>query len=126
MKRRDFFATSGLATLSSLASSRPATPAPAVPLEERICVFTDHLDHIPGITYEDIGRMFAELGVAGPDLTVRPGGVIEPERVAQDLPKAARVFADHGLTIPMITTAITSRADVEDILSPPNNGSTNS
>jgi L-ribulose-5-phosphate 3-epimerase len=116
MKRRNFIATSGLAALSSLAPSRRATPAPAVPLDQRICVFTDHLDHIPGITYEDIGRMFAELGVAGPDLTVRPGGVIEPERVAEDLPKAARVFADHGLTIPMITTAITSRADVGDIL----------
>jgi len=116
MKRRDFIATSGLGALSSVASSRRATPAPAVPLDQRICVFTDHLDHIPGITYEDIARMFAQLGVAGPDLTVRPGGVIEPERVVQDLPKAARVFADHGLTIPMITTAITSRADVGDIL----------
>ena len=87
-----------------------------MPLEERICLFTDHLDDIPGITFEDIGRMVASLGLAGPDLTVRPGGVIEPGRVLEDLPKAARIFEDHGLTIPMITTSITSLADVGDIL----------
>ena len=60
--------------------------------------------------------MVADHGFTGPDLTVRPGGVIAPERVAEDVPRATRVFAKHGLTIPMLTTVITSRANVGEIL----------
>ena len=99
------------------APPKARAPVSPVPLEDRICLFTDHLDDIPGITFDDIGRAVARLGLAGVDLTVRPGGVIEPDRVAEDLPKAATVFASHGLTIPMLTTDITSRTDVGDILS---------
>lgn len=52
--------------------------------------------------------MLAELKIAGPDLTVRRGGLVPPDRVTEELPKAAAIFRDHGLSIPMITTSITS------------------
>jgi L-ribulose-5-phosphate 3-epimerase len=77
-------------------------------LAERICLFTDHL---AGFEYQDVARMLRELRVSGPDLTVRRGGLVKPERVAEDLPKAANVFREAGLTIPMITTGIVSAAD---------------
>jgi len=77
-------------------------------LFSRVCLFTDHL---AGFSWEDAGRMIKELGVTGPDLTVRRGGLVKPENVAEDLPKAAETFRKYGLTIPMMTTTITSAAD---------------
>jgi sugar phosphate isomerase/epimerase len=55
--------------------------------------------------------MLGQLGISGPDLTVRPGGLVNPERVEQDLPEAFEIFKEHGMGVPMITTAITSAND---------------
>ena len=55
--------------------------------------------------------MLKDLGVSGPDLTVRKGGLVGPENVAVDLPRAVEVFRSHSLTVPMITTTITSADD---------------
>ncbi len=52
--------------------------------------------------------MLKQLGVAGPDLTVRRGGLVAPDQVTEELPKAMAAFRDQGLTIPMITTNILS------------------
>jgi L-ribulose-5-phosphate 3-epimerase len=86
-----------------------AGAAAAVPkrLHERICLFTDHLDDF-GYTYSEIARMIRQLGIAGPDLTLRPGGLVLPERVTADLPRAMAAFRDEGLTIPMVSTSITA------------------
>ena len=97
MRRRDFLA---------VATAAPAVAAPNP--SSRICLFTDHLG---GFAYEDVGRMLKDLGVSGPDLTVRRGGLVPPDRVAAELPKAHATFAKHGLSIPMITTEITSVSD---------------
>lgn len=86
------------------------------PLEKRICLFTDHLDGASGFSYKEVARMLAQLGVSGPDLTVRRGGLVKAERVTEDLPKAAAIFKDHGLTIPMITTSLTTAAEARDVL----------
>lgn len=56
---------------------------------------------------EAAGRIKA-LGFEGVDLTVRPGGHVEPERVGHALPEAVRIIREAGLTVPMITTAITT------------------
>ena len=98
MRRREFLA---------LAAATPA--AAAVPdLSSRICLFTDHL---AGFSYEEVARMLKDLGVTGPDLTVRRRGLVAPEKVASELPKAQAAFAKHNLSIPMITTEITSVSD---------------
>lgn len=77
-------------------------------LGSRVCLFTDHL---AGFRYEEVARMLKDLGVTGPDLTVRRGGLVAPERVAEELPRAVQVFREHSLAVPMITTTITSAAD---------------
>ncbi|WP_416866592.1 MAG: sugar phosphate isomerase/epimerase family protein [Imperialibacter sp.] len=52
--------------------------------------------------------MVAEAGFDGIDLTVRPGGHVEPERAKDDLPKYAEAMKKVGKEIVMITTAIES------------------
>lgn len=82
----------------------------AVPLAERICLFTDHLDDF-GYSFRDVAGMLKQLKITGPDLTVRSGGLVPPERVADDLPKAVAAFRDAGLSVPMISTGLTSAND---------------
>jgi sugar phosphate isomerase/epimerase len=46
-----------------------------------------------------------DAGLAGVDLAIRPGYPIHPDNVAEELPRAAKAFAEAGLTIGMATTA---------------------
>jgi len=87
-----------------------AGPATQPSLADRICLFTDHLDDF-GYSFRDVARMLKQLTIAGPDLTVRPGGLVPPERVVEDLPKAVAAFRDQGLSVPMISTGLTSAKD---------------
>lgn len=108
MNRRRFIGAAALSGVAAL-SAAAETPRPA-PLAERLCLFTDHLDDYD-YGYPEVARMLKQLGIAGPDLTVRPGGLVRPERVPEDLPRAAAAFREQGLSIPMISTALTSAAD---------------
>jgi L-ribulose-5-phosphate 3-epimerase len=120
MNRRTFLgsiapALAGVASARSVVAQRiEQAPAPTVkpgaPLIDRICLFTDHLDDF-GYSYTDVARMLKQLKIAGPDLTVRPGGLVLPERVTEDLPKAVAAFRDEGLSVPMISTGLTSAKD---------------
>ena len=74
----------------------------------QLVVFSKHL---PDLNYEDLGKTAKELGFDGVDLTVRPKGHVLPERVAEDLPRAVDTLRKHGLTVPMITTELTSATD---------------
>jgi sugar phosphate isomerase/epimerase len=118
MHRRSFLRTGAAATAAGLLGvvaadekrSPQETQTANAPPTERICLFTDHLDD-HGYSYRDVAAMLAQLKIAGPDLTVRPGGLVAPEKAAEELPKAAGAFRDHGLSIPMISTGLTSAAD---------------
>lgn len=108
MNRRQLLKT-GLAAVPIAAAAHPATAEapPEKGLLDRLCLFTDHLDD-SGYSYEEVARMIRQLGIAGPDLTLRPGGLVAPERVSADLPRAMEAFRKEGLTIPMVSTGITS------------------
>lgn len=118
MLRRDFLQTGLIAAgcLSSAGALRLvraaelAAAAPAKPIDERICLFTDHLDDF-GYSYAEVAAMLAPLKIAGPDLTVRGGGLVPPERVVDELPKAAAAFRDKGMSIPMTSTTLTKAGD---------------
>ncbi len=90
-----------------------AFAAAARPLAERICLFTDHLG---GTALDEAVDTLAALGVKGPDLTVRPGGLVSPERAPLDLPRAVEAFRKRGMDVPMISTAITSAEEGRPLL----------
>ncbi|MGE5191623.1 MAG: hypothetical protein ACM3U2_03920, partial [Deltaproteobacteria bacterium] len=92
MQRRDVLKTgviaaaeclcgNGARSLLAAAESVKAAP-PVKPIDERICLFTDHLDDF-GYSYAEVAEMLAPLKIAGPDLTVRGGGLVSPERVVE-------------------------------------------
>lgn len=55
----------------------------------------------------EVCHRFKEIGLDGLDLTVRPGGHIEPENVAVELPLAAQAALEAGTNILQLTTGIT-------------------
>jgi len=87
---------------AAAAATKPAAPRPA------LCLFSKHL---PKLDYDALGRQVREFGFDGVDLTVRPGGHVLPENAARDLPRAAEAIRSHGLSLPMVTTALTSASD---------------
>ncbi len=50
----------------------------------------------------ELAAYVTKLGFDGIELPVRPGFQVEPDAVSRGLPQAARIMADHGLTIASI------------------------
>ncbi|MEM2739691.1 MAG: sugar phosphate isomerase/epimerase family protein [Candidatus Bathyarchaeia archaeon] len=71
----------------------------------KIVLFSKMFQSMPIERFADLA---ANMGFDGVDLTVRPGGYIEPRDVLEKLPEAVEVFTSRGLTVPMITTSIVS------------------
>jgi sugar phosphate isomerase/epimerase len=69
------------------------------------CLFSKHL---PDLGWKDLGRAVKDAGFDGVDLTVRAKGHVAPERAALDLPKAIDEIRSQGVTVPMVTTELTS------------------
>jgi len=67
------------------------------------CVFSKHLSWL---SVDELGKALADIGFDGVDLAVRPGGHVEPEPVADALPRAVETLAGHGISCPMIVTNI--------------------
>lgn len=68
----------------------------------KISVFTKAW-HVP---LEALCERLNGLGVDGAELPVRPGYQVEPEAAPEDLPKAARLFEAHGLSLPSVAGSL--------------------
>ena len=99
--RREFIKS---ASAFAVASTLPNTAG----FNGAVCLFSKHL---PTMNWSRMAQAVKKLGFAGIDLTVRPGGHVLPERAAEDLPKAVAAVRAAGLSVPMITTALTSAGD---------------
>eukprot|EP00913_Durusdinium_trenchii_P035302 g33032.t1 len=59
----------------------------------------------------EVCRIFKKIGLDGLDLTVRPGGHIEPKNVTAELPRAAEAAKNAGTRLLFLTTGITDADD---------------
>src|SRR5687767_15137264 len=66
---------------------------------------------LTGEPLESIGRRLQAAGIAVIDLTVRPGGHIEPAAVEDALPQAVEDLGRAGVRIGMLTTGILNADD---------------
>ncbi len=89
------------------AAGQTAPPPPAAP-RPMICLFSKALQTIH---YSELGGVIRDLGFEGCDLTVRPGGHVEPALSAADMYRAVEAIRGDGVEIPMITTACVSPGD---------------
>ena len=105
MLRRDLLRFGIAAAVVNAVPVRGAAPAAA---RSSLHLFSKPLQWLD---YDALAETAAEAGYGGIELTVRPGGHVEPERVVTDLPRAAAAARKQGLSIGMIVTAIKSADD---------------
>ena len=87
--------------VSTLAATAVAAADPAPKL--KLCIFSKHLQWAK---WDEMAAFAKAAGFDGVDLTVRSGGHVLPERVADDLPRAVEAIRNAGLEAPMITAGI--------------------
>ncbi|UFH52263.1 sugar phosphate isomerase/epimerase [Spirosoma sp. KNUC1025] len=93
--------TAGTLPLLSSALSIPFATADAELPD--VHIFSKHLQFL---NYTDMADAAVSMGFAGVDLTVRPDGHVSPERVEEQLPKAAEALKKAGLSPNLMTTAV--------------------
>ncbi len=96
---------SGLAASTVLAANTGGMILPSLHLFSKVLQFLD---------YAELPDAAAALGFDGLDLTVRPGGHVDPENYERDLPAAIRAVEEAGLSCEMMTTNIVSTENRRD------------
>ncbi len=103
MNRRSFLART--ATVLSAAAARPALGAP--PWPPPVVVFSKVYQELK-LDFEQAAELTEQSGLDGVDCPVRPGGEIEPDRAAEELPRYAEALRRRGRRLGLLTTHIVS------------------
>ncbi len=82
--------------------------APKLRASPAVCLFSQLLVKIP---YDELGGILRSLGVDGCDLSVQPGGHVDPANAGLHLPRAIEAITGVGLDVPVLSTAYTSIQD---------------
>src|SRR5277367_6049052 len=93
--------------LALLAATAAPVRAATVPVPS-LCLFSGS---VQGLEYSELPLIAKQLGFEGVDLTVRPGGHVEPRLSNVDLVRAIEEVRGPGLEVPVITTALTTPFD---------------
>jgi len=80
-----------------------AVPLAAAPTPLKVCVFSKHFQWTD---IKETAMIAKQLGFDGVDMTLRKGGHVLPERVADDLPKAQETIRKAGSELTMVTAEI--------------------
>ena len=106
--RRDFIldVSRGGIAYAAASTCRGAKAEAASEVEETHATFCAFTESFQDWSIPTVCQRFKELGLDGLDLTVRPGGHIEPKNARRQLPVAAQAATDMGLKISMLTTSI--------------------
>ena len=108
MSRRQFMATAAVAGAAAPVIGSASTKQTKKESKFKICIFSKHLQWLD---YKGMAETTAELGFDGVDLTVRKKGHVLPERVEDDLPKAAGAIKKAGIEPVMMATDINDPDD---------------
>ena len=98
ISRREFLAGAALAA-SRLAAQPRVRTGPLICLYSRL---------LPDVEYFDLGPLLSGMGFDGCDLSVEPGGTVEPQQISVDLVRAIETIEGRGLEVPVITTNFVS------------------
>ncbi|MCM8543116.1 MAG: sugar phosphate isomerase/epimerase, partial [Lentisphaeraceae bacterium] len=102
MKRRDFIKSSMFVAGALTSSELFAQDSQSNP---DIAIFTKPFQHL---NYTDFSDLMAEIGVSSVELPVRPKGHIEPEAVAEELPKMLEALKKNNLQVSILASGINS------------------
>ena len=103
MNRRDFMKA---AAMSAVATGLPHLTR-AAEVSDGVCLHA-FSKPLGWLDYDALADALVQAGYNGIDLSVRPQGHVEPERVEQELPRAVEAARKRNLRLDMIVTALTS------------------
>lgn len=83
----------------------PLPPPTASRTSPLICVYSGNLSKVP---YAMLGDIAGQIGYEGVDLTVFPGGHVNPFIANVDMVRAVEAIRGSNLEVPMISTELTS------------------
>jgi sugar phosphate isomerase/epimerase len=107
LTRRQLLA--GVAAGASRAAAQyRAGNGPKLRTSPAVCLYSRLLIKVP---YDDLGPVLHGLGLDGCDLSVEPGGHVDPHGQDFHLMRAVEAITGVGLDVPAITTGYTSLAD---------------
>ena len=109
--RRHFIKTVGTASAAMPFWNQSAFAAHHKPneiIKHPVCIFSKHLQWLD---FEDVGKFVRDLGLDGVELSVRPGGHVEPDQVETVLPRAVEKITAAGVSVPMMVTRISDPDD---------------
>ena len=105
MNRRTALSALGVAMLSARTGSSQARPEQTPRRRPTLCVYSGNLIRIP---YAELPLIVQDMGYDGVDLTVMPGGHVNPSHYNVELDRAIQVFRDASLDVPMVSTNFTA------------------
>jgi sugar phosphate isomerase/epimerase len=110
MERRNFIKTTSLsaAGISLAGTGFASSVLTASPVKHPICAFTKCLQFL---NFEQIAEVLARLEFDGADITLRPGGQIEPVNAKTELPKAVKTLEKAGVGMPMMVSSVSDSDD---------------
>ncbi|MGD9265694.1 MAG: TIM barrel protein [Lysobacterales bacterium] len=116
MDRRKFLKVTGAgiagsALSGSLMTGLAAAGEPGGPPPPGLHLFSKHLQFLD---YPGMAKAAVDLGLAGLDLTVRPGGHVEPDNFERDLPLAVDAIRQAGLKCEMMASGISGTDNPRD------------
>lgn len=101
-------AASGILPMLGAVADKRGTSEKPTAMKNPVCVFNKPLQHL---SYDEQAALVAEMGFAGIEGTVRPGGHVEPDKVEQDLPKQIEALEKHHIAMTLITSGINNIDD---------------
>lgn len=106
LSRKEFLL--GVTASGAMMAAGQVTAAPLAVKTSARPVISAFTKFIEDMSYTDMARWLRAADFDGVEATVREGGYIHPERVADELPRFADALAREGLKIMCITTDIVS------------------
>jgi sugar phosphate isomerase/epimerase len=100
-------AAGGMSTRPGWAQTRPGD-GPRQRSAPSVCLYSQVLIKVG---YDELGPILKSLGADGCDLTVMPGGHVDPQNAGLHLMRAIEAITGVGLDVPVLSTAYTSLAD---------------
>ena len=110
LSRRQFLACAAAAAAPLTAAGQmPHTGnGPKVRASPGVCVYSQILHQVQ---YDELGMLLRDTGVDGVNLTVFPGGHINPANAGLDMFRSVEAITGVGLDVPIISTAYRNLTD---------------
>lgn len=101
--RRSFLKSAAAAGLPTVLGSHAFAQKEEKSFPYEFCTFTKPLQHL---SYDEVSQIMVDAGFDGVESPIRTGGHIEPEAVADELPKMMESLKKHDLKLTLLTSSI--------------------